>query len=366
MSRAFITGAAFGGALTATGIYQPDVIISQLEMENWHMIQTFLTASGASMMIVTLARHLGYLGNLKPRSYSTLGLLATPLDGNLLGGYLQGVGMALAGACPGTVFAQIGGGVRSGLYTLGGALLGGALWSGVLRDAIRRRRRSRETKQRNDNNSNNSKSHGDNDTNDVLSVHELLGAKSPLPALALVESFFAAVVATVSLLGLSKTPAGISLVGPVTGGLLIAGAQLVSIVARGSLLGTSTSFEEAGDYVVWWISGAEKGGKRTKPTSRSAMVLVSGMVAGALAVSQLASLPSSPNNNSAGFPQTTTTSVGAARSVLGGVLLAVGSRMAGGCTSGHGISGISLFSVSSFVTIAAMFAGGMATAILLK
>jgi hypothetical protein len=44
----FLSGAAFGAALAASGIYQPVVIISQMKAENWHMVQTFLTASGAS------------------------------------------------------------------------------------------------------------------------------------------------------------------------------------------------------------------------------------------------------------------------------------------------------------------------------
>ena len=36
--------------------------------------------------------------------------------------------------------------------------------------------------------------------------------------------------------------------------------------------------------------------------------------------------------------------------------------MAGGCTSGHGLSGMALFSVQSFLGVPAMFAGGIATA----
>ena len=50
--------------------------------------------------------------------------------------------------------------------------------------------------------------------------------------------------------------------------------------------------------------------------------------------------------------------VGRIRAVLGGTIMLFGSRLAGGCTSGHGISGMSLLSVSSFVSVAAMFAGG--------
>jgi uncharacterized membrane protein YedE/YeeE len=50
-------------------------------------------------------------------------------------------------------------------------------------------------------------------------------------------------------------------------------------------------------------------------------------------------------------------------SFLGGVLLLYGARMAGGCTSGHGISGGLQLAVSSYLFMAAMFAAGIATAI---
>lgn len=47
------------------------------------------------------------------------------------------------------------------------------------------------------------------------------------------------------------------------------------------------------------------------------------------------------------------------RAILGGVSMVFGARMAGGCTSGHGISGMSTLSVSSIVTVASIFAGGI-------
>lgn len=48
-----------------------------------------------------------------------------------------------------------------------------------------------------------------------------------------------------------------------------------------------------------------------------------------------------------------------------GFLMLVGARIAGGCTSGHGISGMAQLSVGSTVAVAAMFAGGILTAMLL-
>jgi len=49
----------------------------------------------------------------------------------------------------------------------------------------------------------------------------------------------------------------------------------------------------------------------------------------------------------------------------GGLLVALGARWAGGCTSGHGISGTMQLAVSSWVAALCFFAGGIATAMLL-
>jgi len=51
--------------------------------------------------------------------------------------------------------------------------------------------------------------------------------------------------------------------------------------------------------------------------------------------------------------------------LAGGVLLALGARWAGGCTSGHGISGSIQLSLASMITAACFFAGGIATAMFL-
>lgn len=43
-----LSGAAFGAALTASGVFDPQAIVSQLTLQDWHMLQTFLTAIGSS------------------------------------------------------------------------------------------------------------------------------------------------------------------------------------------------------------------------------------------------------------------------------------------------------------------------------
>jgi uncharacterized membrane protein YedE/YeeE len=48
-----------------------------------------------------------------------------------------------------------------------------------------------------------------------------------------------------------------------------------------------------------------------------------------------------------------------------GFLMLFGARIADGCTSGHGLSGVAQLAVGSTVAVIAMFAGGIATATLL-
>jgi uncharacterized membrane protein YedE/YeeE len=54
-----------------------------------------------------------------------------------------------------------------------------------------------------------------------------------------------------------------------------------------------------------------------------------------------------------------------AAAFIGGFILIFGARMAGGCTSGHGISGGLQMAVSSWMFFIAMFASGIATAAIL-
>jgi hypothetical protein len=51
--------------------------------------------------------------------------------------------------------------------------------------------------------------------------------------------------------------------------------------------------------------------------------------------------------------------------LIGGAIMGIGARWAGGCTSGHGISGTLQLAVSSWVAVMGFFAGGVATAMIL-
>jgi uncharacterized membrane protein YedE/YeeE len=115
------------------------------------------------------------------------------------------------------------------------------------------------------------------------------------------------------------------------------------------MIGISTAYEEIGNHFWWLIKGAEP---NTKPTSYNSILFAAGVTAGAWGLLQA-------------VPSLTSTPVFEAPPLLamaGGALMVIGSRMAGGCTSGHGISGISLLSLSSMITIGCAFAAGAVVA----
>ena len=58
--------------------------------------------------------------------------------------------------------------------------------------------------------------------------------------------------------------------------------------------------------------------------------------------------------------------VGTGGLVLAGLLVGVGVRMGNGCTSGHGVCGLSRFSARSFVNVLAFMGAGFATVFVLR
>ncbi|KAK3307586.1 uncharacterized protein B0T15DRAFT_183351 [Chaetomium strumarium] len=343
-----LTGLAMGAALTTAGVSSPDVILSQFTFQDFTMLQTFLAAAASSTLLVTTTQSLG-LTTLPPRPPSSLGLLPTRYDGNILGGALLGAGMAVSGACPGTVLAQLGaGGVRSGRWALAGAVLGGTAWSWI----SRRWRTTTTTTTTGGGGGGGGDGWGQQQVHQragengkakkAPAAYEALGIGRAAMLVALEAGFVLALAATVKFADAPAAEArGIP---PYVAGLAIGGAQLVSMALRGSLLGASAAFEELGGWL--WDASARK---------YAGLLFSVGVVGGAwLASSAVPALR--PVADMAVSP---------ARAVMGGFMIIFGSRMAGGCTSGHGISGLSLMSTSSFLTAAAIFAGGGLTGMLL-
>lgn len=235
--------------------------------------------------------------------------------------------MAMSGACAGTVIPQAANGIPSGLYALGGTVLGGVAWSGFLAGHVSRRAAAA------------SASSTSNPAQPKLTVYERAGVSRDA-AFAVFETLCLGAVWAMALYEPDRSRA---LFRPATGGLLIGLAQLVSMLSRKTMVGTSTAYEEAGKLFWWLVAGA----KGAAPTLKN-ILFVGGMAAGAHALA--AAWPEFAPAQTARADQ-----IAPLVAVAGGFFLAVGSRVSGGCTSGHGISGMSMFSTSSFVTIGAMF-----------
>jgi len=108
-------GAVFGFALEKSRVFEPGVILGQMQLRNFLMLKIFLTAVTTGLLVLAVLNGMG-LVKLYPK--------ALVFQADILGGLLLGAGIALAGACPGTVAAQIGVGYRDAWFTLAGGLAG--------------------------------------------------------------------------------------------------------------------------------------------------------------------------------------------------------------------------------------------------
>ncbi|KAK7748817.1 hypothetical protein SLS53_000841 [Cytospora paraplurivora] len=347
MMNTVIAGAAFGAALVASGMYSPYLIASQLSFDKWNMFQTFLTATGCSALSVEVLRYLGHKVP-PPRSYSTIGLLGS-LDGNIIGGAMLGTGMSLSASCPGVVFPQLAMGVPSAPMTIAGAVVGGIFWSTVLRPWIATRKQLHEMAEVDQQHQQRART-----------LADLAGTSHTTTTLLIYLAVLAIFVAAAA----TRAPSAPSALHPVAGGLAVGLAQLTSLLLRGSLLGVSTCYEQLGDWVTYLLASGREGPR----PAVSSLVFSGAMVAGAWAWAWASARPGWTTLAPAGAAgaagavagTTLTVVVPPLGAFVGGFLMAVGSRIGGGCTSGHGISGMGLMSVSSFVSMFATFAAAAA------
>jgi hypothetical protein len=108
-------GAAFGFFLEKARVFEPAVIIGQFQLRSFLMLRVFLAGVAAGLIVLAALHGFG-LVKLAPKALLPMA--------DIVGGLFLGAGIALAGACPGTVLAQIGAGYRDAWATLAGGLLG--------------------------------------------------------------------------------------------------------------------------------------------------------------------------------------------------------------------------------------------------
>lgn len=111
-----LMGIIFGFLLEKGRVFEPGIIVGQFQMRTFTMLKVMLTAIITGMLFLALATTMGWVA---------LGPKAAVYGATILGGSIMGAGIALAGACPGTILAQIGAGYKDAWMTLVGALAGG-------------------------------------------------------------------------------------------------------------------------------------------------------------------------------------------------------------------------------------------------
>lgn len=298
------------------------------------MLTTFLTASAISALIILLS-NTAYV-KLPARKNTSYGWFGA-YDANVVGGLLQGVGMAVTGACPGTGIVQRVVGVSGAGWVLLGGVLGGLGFVGF--EKARTGRGKGEVKK----NERAVPGH---------TVMERTGVSESVAVLGY-EAMLVGMIVLAGRIGLS--PLGErGFVHPVVGGCMIGGAQAMSVLFAKKTLGVSSAYSEIATHATSLV----KSGEFAK-TGFGNIAFAVGVGLGAKLV-----VSSRGAELSAGAAGATGLSVPMA--LVGGFASIFGARMAGGCTSGHGISGMSTLSISSFVTVCGMFGGGIVVRLLMN
>ena len=157
---------------------------------------------------------------------------------------------------------------------------------------------------------------------------------------------------------------------PYVVGIAIGVLSWISFLISDKALGCSTAFARTSCMIERLLRGSKTEEKpyfaKYAPVIDWQWMLVLGVVIGAFVSAQLSGhfqLEWVPPLWAETFGQTPLARWAVA--LVGGVLMGVGSRWAGGCTSGHGISGTLQLAVSSWLATICFFIGGIATAMLI-
>lgn len=116
-----ITGLVFGFLLQKGGVTRFDVILGQFLFKDFTVAKVMLTAIVVGGVGIYGMRSAGLEVDLHIKNATLLG--------NIVGGLIFGVGMAVLGYCPGTGMAAIGDGSRHAVPGVFGMIAGAALYA---------------------------------------------------------------------------------------------------------------------------------------------------------------------------------------------------------------------------------------------
>ena len=131
--------------------------------------------------------------------------------------------------------------------------------------------------------------------------------------------------------------------------------NLINALAGGVLIGVSATVMLITLGRITGISGIFAGCLRPEPGGAWRYLFVLGLVLGPIIFHQVSGTMA-PLPSEAGWPLT----------IIAGLLVGFGTRMGGGCTSGHGVCGIGRLSLRSMVGTVIFIGTGMATVFVMR
>ncbi|MFP4168205.1 MAG: YeeE/YedE thiosulfate transporter family protein [Desulfonatronovibrionaceae bacterium] len=155
---------------------------------------------------------------------------------------------------------------------------------------------------------------------------------------------------------------------PYVAGVIIGLLQVPAFLIIHSALGASSSYVSLAGYFSGLVDGNILESAYFEKYMTSLKYLWQGMMVLFIAVGAFISMRLAGSRRKS-FSPAWTKAVGitefrrrGAMAFLGGFFMLFGARWAGGCTSGHGLSGIGQLSVGSLIVVVTMFIGAMAVA----
>ncbi|EKX35576.1 hypothetical protein GUITHDRAFT_79714 [Guillardia theta CCMP2712] len=322
----------------------PLVIREQFIFRREIMLKMFLGASAGSAYCIAGVSLIFPLHFERAREEFMSTLQCKGLIPIILGAFILGCGMALSGSCPGMVLVQVGAGVPYSWVTLLGGLSAAALY-GVVQPKIEPYLKAGKMKS---------------------PKFEDYGPLKKVPfwglalALAVCMTIFI-IILEVFFPWKEEVPAGTtpwkSVLPPELMGAIIGFLQVPAILLIQDTLGSSSAYMTYTSQPLTVCKNCQEvmkhlNGYRTGIINWwQAVYLLSAIGGAAIAANAVGTFR--------GFQGVTP-----GEAFAGGFCAIFGSRLASGCTSGHGLSGVALLSLKSMFAVPAMFAGGIAVGFL--
>lgn len=347
-----LCGTIFGIAIEKSRVFDPAVVTSQMLMQKFIMMKMFLTSLTVGMFSLGVLAILPVTRNsyLMARAAFLGGVHNKGYFGVCLGAAILGSGMSVVGTCPGILSVQMGAGIQNAVYAVGGAVMGTVVYS-VLEPYITSLvKPSTPVK--------------------YHFLYQLFGAPPFIVSFPLfsmlgilvfsLEMAFPwqheVVIKASDFVG--KAAMANPFWHPYLCGSLVGALQIPLVIFLGDTLGGTQCYCTVMSQGLVTSSSRKMVPYLTKfQRGMGNWWQVFFMVGSAMGA--YLSATSSGQYGVAVGPSP-------GLSVTGGLMVIFGARLAGGCTSGHGLSGVGLLNMMSMAAVASMFSGGIVTAHLLR